>query len=53
MGKKLPIDNILKCLNITGLNYKVDGMVDLIGLGNKALVYAKKVNRLEVRMTLK
>jgi len=28
-------------------------MVDLIGLGRKALVYAKRVNRLEVRMTLK
>jgi hypothetical protein len=50
--KKKSIDNILKCLNITGLNCKVDRMVDLIGLGSKTLVYAKRVNRLEVRMTL-
>jgi hypothetical protein len=51
--KKKSIDDILKCLNITGINCKVDGMVDLIGLGSKALVYAKRANRLEVRMTLK
>jgi len=51
--EKKSIDNILNCLNITGLNCKVDGMVDLIGLGSKALVYAKRVNRLEVRMILK
>jgi len=50
--KKKSIDNILQCLNM-GLNCKVNGMVDLIGLGSKALVYAKRVNRLEVRMTLK
>jgi len=38
---------------VTGLNCKVEGMVDLKGLASKALVYAKRVNRLEVRMTLK
>jgi len=50
--KNKSIDNILQCLNLE-LNCKVNGMVDLIGLGSKALVYAKRVNRLEVRMTLK
>ena len=50
--KKKSIDNILQCLNL-GINCKGNGMVDLIGLGSKALVYAKRVNRLEVRMTLK
>jgi hypothetical protein len=31
------IDNILKFLNITGINCQVDGIFDLIGLGGKAL----------------
>ena len=36
----------------TELNCKVCDVVDLIGLGRKTLVYAKRVNCLEVKMTL-